>query len=74
MDHLRKDLEHNPWGVGVFVFVAVVGGVGALLSKVSLADYLAILATAGGLLGIGHSVHRGAMHMSRQRPPEEPRI
>jgi len=63
-------LEHNPWGVVVFVSVAVVGLVGARWSEISLAEYLGIVATAGGLLGVGHSVHRGAIHISHHRPPD----
>ena len=57
-------LEHNPWGVLVFLVAALVGGVGARWSEISLAEYLGVLAAAGGLLGLGHSVHKGAIHIS----------
>jgi hypothetical protein len=73
-----KFLEHNPWGVVVFVIVALVGGVGAFWSEISLAEYLGVLAAAGGLLGLGHSVHKGAMHISgsgtRKKRDSESRV
>ena len=53
------------------VLVALVGGVGAHWSEISLAEYLGVLAAAGGLLGLGHSVHKGAMHISGRGKSEE---
>jgi hypothetical protein len=63
----KRLVEDNPWGALVFGAVAVVGVVGSWFSEISLADYLGIVATAGGLLGVGHSVHRGARHIARGR-------
>lgn len=61
---MSRLLEHNPWGTLVFFFVVVAGGLGISLGAISLAEYLGVVATAGGLLGIGHSVHRGAKRLS----------
>ena len=61
-----KLLEDNPWGVIVFFLIVVAGGVGALLKHTTFTDYLGLVATAGGLLGIGHSIHRGAKHVGKR--------
>jgi hypothetical protein len=59
-------LEDNPWGVIVFFLVVAAGGVGAYVHATTFTDYLGLVATAGGLLGIGHSIHRGAKRMGRR--------
>jgi hypothetical protein len=68
MRSLIRFVDDNPWGVAVLAFVAAVGIVGHRFSEISLAEYLGIVATAGGFLGVGHSVHRGARHIARNRP------
>jgi len=67
--------EHNPGGALVFLFVGVAGALGALLGdEVTLSEYLAAVATAGGLLGVGHSVHRGAKHVGSLRAEDDHRV
>jgi hypothetical protein len=59
--------DDNPWGTLVFLFIFGGGLLGALVgANISLADYLAAVATAGGPFGVGHSVHRGARHIARR--------
>lgn len=64
--------EHNP--LGAFVFLLIVAlGIGGLIFRddVAFAEFLAAVATAGGLLGVGHSVHRGAKHVDRRRTEDD---
>jgi hypothetical protein len=65
-DPVIRFLEDNPWGAMVFLFIVGAGALGALVgADISLSEYLAAVATAGGLLGVGHSIHRGARHLRR---------
>jgi hypothetical protein len=58
-------VEDNPWGAFVFAFIFVLAVCGPWLfgADLAFAEFLTAVATAGGLLGVGHSVHRGAKHV-----------
>jgi hypothetical protein len=65
---VERFVADNPWGAFVFALVVVVGAFGAALgSDIALSDFLTVTATAGGLLGVGHSVHRGARKLGKEQ-------
>lgn len=72
MTKIRESFfEPNPWGFGVFAFVLIVGGIGCVLDKLTFGDWLGLVAAAGGLLGVGHSVHHGAKHLAEHGVAEK---
>jgi hypothetical protein len=56
---VKEPAQDNPWGAIVALFVAGFGGYALKSNRVTLAEYLTIVVTAGGLLGVGHSFNRG---------------
>jgi hypothetical protein len=70
---LRTLPDGNPWGLIVFLTIATLGAVGGLVfHKLTLADYLGVVAASGGLLGLGHSIHHSAKHLAESRWGEKP--
>lgn len=59
--------DGNPWGLIVFVGIVTAGAVGWGKAAITLADYLGVVAAAGGLLGLGHSIHHSAKHLAAHR-------
>jgi hypothetical protein len=71
---MTRLVEDNPWGAIVFGAVVVLGACGPLLfgADVAFSEYLVAVATAGGLLGVGYSVHRGAKQVRRRHGEDGP--
>jgi len=49
----------------VFLLIVAGGAIGGIVNKLTLADYLGVVAASGGLLGLGHSVHHAGKRLAR---------
>ena len=63
----RALVEGNPWCLIVFLLIFAAGTIGGLFDKLTLADYLGVVPAAGGLLGLGHSVHHAGKRIAERR-------
>ena len=61
LPRLERRLRYFRYGwtivLALVLFVAIVGLIGYVKDEIDLGNYLEVLVTGVGLLGVGHSVH-----------------